>query len=110
WYTEGWDQVANILLFVNIIVFSFTIWFAYSPFVVKILIFYPKKVLVGHREILPDDIEHIEMDEDGVIYKFYLITMTESYEVRIKNEEQARTKHFMIHWCEENELHLEVCK
>jgi len=106
WYTEGWNQVANILLLVNVIVLGFTIWFAYSPFVEKIMIFYPDKVLVGHREIFMDEIERIETVSDGVTYEFYLTSMDESYEVRIENEDQERTKHFMIHWCEENELHL----
>lgn len=107
WYTDGWNHYTNILLLVNIFVLGFTIWFAYSPFVEKIMIFYPEKILAGHRELHVDQIERIEMDEDGVTYEFYLTYLDESYELRIENEDQARTKHFMILWCEENGLHME---
>lgn len=99
-----WDIFAKSYLLSTIILLIFNFWFPYSPFVEKIITFYPQKIRIGHRVFPVSDLVKITVDKAEICYSLYLTYTKEPYKIRIENDFQKATRKFMKEWSEKNEI------
>jgi len=107
-YNENFvlDGISKFFIVFTIISLAFSICFPYSPFVEKILSFYPDRIRAGHRVFPPADLHQISFDNDYICYYFYLSYTNEPYQIYIEEDDRKKVRQVMEEWCKANQMPL----